>query len=301
MFYNTPNSQCLSHDVIFKVAQRKKRYNDVSSNVRQEPTQTLSKRQKDHALVKTKEIKDLLQLGQKLERERRRVNQVRYRKKQNDRVLMLEKETEQLHRQIEKLIKLIKRERVTTPSIQPKGSMWNVAVKYVRLFGKPSAKDFLNSTMISEVAFNSEHGVESILRSWRCLSWWFKDLEVELKTVTKTSPETLVASTTTSFTITKDTLSRVFPNLVNNSALTSKLLGQRVTIQGWTVLQWDDTVDLVTRVNSESDLLSPMLRLLGSLEDVSVVFDQALVTLDFQVRLTYSCVTNGSFTLRSCP
>eukprot|EP00644_Phytophthora_capsici_P018458 jgi/Phyca11/576383/estExt2_Genewise1.C_PHYCAscaffold_870073 len=138
--------------------------------------------------------------------------------------------------------------------------------------------------MTFDVEFNSEYGVESILRNWSYLSWWFKDLEVELETVTKTSPETLVASTTTSFTITKDTLSRVFPNLVNNSALTSKLLGQRVTIQGWTVLQWDDTVDLVTRVNSESDLLSPMLRLLGSLEDVSVVFDEALVTLDFQVR-----------------
>eukprot|EP00644_Phytophthora_capsici_P018464 jgi/Phyca11/576395/estExt2_Genewise1.C_PHYCAscaffold_870091 len=165
-------------------------------------------------------------------------------------------------------------QRTTTAQQSPQGSF------YVRLFGKPSAKDFLNSTMAFDVAFNSEYGVESILRNWSCLSWWFKDLEVELEAVTKTSPETLQASTTTSFTITKDTLSRVFPNLVNNSALTSKLLGQRVTTQGWTVLQWDDTVGLVTRVNSESDLLSPMLRLLGSLEDVSVVFDEALVTLD---------------------
>ncbi|KAG1689966.1 hypothetical protein DVH05_001796 [Phytophthora capsici] len=281
-FITPPNSQSLSHDVISEV-QHKKRYNDVSSNVRQEPTQTLSKRQRGPELVKTKEIEELLQLGQKLEQERRRVNQARYRKKQNDRVLTLEKETKQLQQQIEKLIE---RKRVKTSSIHPKGDIWIVVVEYVRLFGKPSAKDFLNSTMAFDVAFNSEYGVESILRNWSYLSWWFKDLEVELEAVTKTSPETLVASTTTSFTITKDTL-HVFPNLVNNSALTSKLLGQRVTIQGWTVLQWDDTVDLVTRVNSESDLLSPMLRLLGSLEDVSVVFDQALVTLDFQVRPTY--------------
>ncbi|KAG1689964.1 hypothetical protein DVH05_001794 [Phytophthora capsici] len=280
-FLNTPNSQCLSHNVIFKVVQRKKRYNDVSSNVRLQPRQILSETQWCPEVVKTKEIEELLQLGQKLEQERRRVNQARYRKKQNDRVLTLEKETKQLQQQIEKLIE---RKRVKTSSIHPKGTFWDVAIEYIHLFGKPSAKDFLNSTMTFDVEFNSEYGVESILRNWSYLSWWFKDLEVELETVTKTSPETLVASTTTSFTITKDTLSRVFPNLVNNSALTSKLLGQRVTIQGWTVLQWDDTVDLVTRVNSESDLLSPMLRLLGSLEDVSVVFDEALVTLDFQVR-----------------
>ncbi|KAK1934178.1 hypothetical protein P3T76_011381 [Phytophthora citrophthora] len=197
-----------------------------------------------------------------------------------------ERETEQLQQEIEKLTE---RKRVNTSCIQLKGSIWNVVAEYVRVFGKPSAppRGVLGLYDDLDVAFNSEQGVGSILRSWHCLSWWFKDLEVELEAVTKISPETLVASTRTSFTITEDTLSRVFPNLVNNSALASKLLDQQISIQGWTLFQWDDTGDLMTRVNSESDLLSPMLRLLGSLENISVAFDQALVTLDFQVRPTY--------------
>ncbi|KAG1690153.1 hypothetical protein DVH05_028361 [Phytophthora capsici] len=224
-FITPPNSQSLCHDVISEV-QHKKQYSDATLNVRLQPKRILSETQRCPELVKTKEIEELLQLGQKLEQERRRVNQARYRKKQNDRVLTLEKETKQLQQQIEKLIE---RKRVKTSSIHPKGDIWNVAVEYFRLFGKPSvaSKDFLISTMTFDVEFNSEYGVESILRNWSCLSWWFKDLEVELEAVTKTSPETLVASTTTSFTITKGTLSRVFSNLVNNSALTSKLLGQR--------------------------------------------------------------------------
>ncbi|KAL3657579.1 hypothetical protein V7S43_017546 [Phytophthora oleae] len=289
-FFVPPNSQFLSEDVIAEVVQRKGRVSIASTtrSTREESKRLKSKRQKDKAvptpeLMKTKEIEEMLTLGQELERERRRVNQARYQKRQNDRIQSLEKETEQLQQQIERLKQ---RRRVVASDIQPRGSIWSVAVEYFRLFGNPSdsAKRFLTSMMSFDVAFNSEYGVESILRSWRCLSSWFKDLEVELEAVKKTGPEAVVVFTTTSFTVTEDTVSRVFPHLANNSVLLSKLLGQRVSMQGWTLLQWDKTFHLVTRVDSQFDLLSPMLRLLETLENVSVACDQALVILDFQVR-----------------
>ncbi|KAK1931311.1 hypothetical protein P3T76_013067 [Phytophthora citrophthora] len=285
-FLTPPNNQFLSEQVISRVVQRKKRYSDISSNVIQESKRVRSKIRRTPDVVETTNLEELLKLSQILERERRRVNQARYRKKQNDRILTLEKETEKLKQYLEKLTE---RKRVAISGFQPSARIWDVALEYVRLFGNPSCstKKFISSTMSSDVTFNSEHGIESILWSWRCLSQWFQDLKMELESVTKMNPETLVASTTTSFTMTKDTLSRVFPNLANNSALASKLLGQRVAMKGRTLLQWDDAADQVTRVNSGSDLLSPMLHLLTSLENVSVVFDRALVTFDFQVRSTY--------------
>ncbi|KAF4139153.1 hypothetical protein GN958_ATG11671 [Phytophthora infestans] len=66
------------------------------------------------------------------------------------------------------------------------------------------------------------------------------------------------------------------------SSLGCKLLNQRLVMRGSVYFDWDSTVDCVARIQSQSDMLTPLLRLLGTLEDVSLVFQSALVTPDCQ-------------------
>ncbi|ETL87864.1 hypothetical protein L917_13020, partial [Phytophthora nicotianae] len=57
-------------------------------------------------------------------------------------------------------------------------------------------------------------------------------------------------------------------------------------MRGSTCFEWDDSTSRMTRVVSQSDMLSPMLQLLNSVEDVSLVFEQALISPDFQWKRT---------------
>ncbi|KAG3136417.1 hypothetical protein PI126_g17829 [Phytophthora idaei] len=65
------------------------------------------------------------------------------------------------------------------------------------------------------------------------------------------------------------------------------LLNQRLSVSGSVRFDWDTSTGRVIRLESKVDLMTPMLQLLGSLEDVARVFDKALVTLDgrFPVKL----------------
>ncbi|KAG3085235.1 hypothetical protein PI124_g18537 [Phytophthora idaei] len=58
------------------------------------------------------------------------------------------------------------------------------------------------------------------------------------------------------------------------------LLNQRLSVSGSVRFDWDTSTGRVIRLESKVDLMTPMLQLLGSLEDVARVFDKALVTLD---------------------
>ncbi|GMF27104.1 unnamed protein product [Phytophthora lilii] len=130
-----------------------------------------------------------------------------------------------------------------------KENAWNVVIEYFHLFrhgiqskSEDSTKqiDFLRSTMILDVMFNARYGVEAIVSNWRSLSALFGDLEVKIEGVQKTSRGSLVATTTTSFKTTEQTLRNVFPQLVRkddnhnsvNSQVVDKLLGERIIMQG---------------------------------------------------------------------
>ncbi|ETI41102.1 hypothetical protein F442_13501 [Phytophthora nicotianae P10297] len=97
--------------------------------------------------------------------------------------------------------------------------------------------------------------------------------------------------TTTSVTITKHTLRNVFPHLRTtdnsdrNDELAEQLLNQRLVLRGSTCFEWDDS-SRMTRVVSQSDMLSPMLQLLNSVEGVFGVFEQALISPEFQWQQT---------------
>ncbi|GMF42328.1 unnamed protein product [Phytophthora fragariaefolia] len=239
------------------------------------------------------------------QREIRRLRQIRYRKKKDDYANNLEEETRQLQQQIEKLEQ---RRRSDAEAVLSEKTLWNVAVEYFRLFryglrdpilvnkaGKgqemqPCAQlDFLRATMAPDVLFNAGRGVESIMRNWKYFSLWFHDVEIELDGLKKGGEDSLVANITTSFTITQRSLTTVFPHLCTEEArncrgrdglsLADKLLRKRITMRGLTRFDWDTGYGRVTSVISESDMLTPMLRILGSLEDVSRVFEKSLISL----------------------
>ncbi|KAL3657585.1 hypothetical protein V7S43_017552 [Phytophthora oleae] len=142
--------------------------------------------------------------------------------------------------------------------------------------------------MAPDVAFNAGRGPDALIRSWKCLSVWFQDVELELEGLKKAGRSSLVACTTTSVTITERTLLNVFPHLslVGDREIVEKLLNQRLVVRGSMQFEWDAAYCRVTSVITQANLLTPMLRLLGGVEVTSYVFEKALISPDFQWRLT---------------
>ncbi|EGZ29321.1 hypothetical protein PHYSODRAFT_309730 [Phytophthora sojae] len=209
--------------------------------------------------------------------------------KQADLLATLEKDTQHLSMEI----RTLRHQRLGLFAGMPtKKDLWDVVADYFRLFRHglhASAKfrtaqlDFVRTTMATDVVFNAQYGVETQMRSW-CFLQWFDDVEAELENLQKSTKMSLNATMTTSVTITNRTLSNVFPYLKKSSSLACKLVGQRIVMRGSARFDWDSSTSRVTSVISQSDMLTPMLRLLGSFEDVSQVFDQALISPEFQWR-----------------
>ncbi|OWY93172.1 hypothetical protein PHMEG_00037532, partial [Phytophthora megakarya] len=94
----------------------------------------------------------------------------------------------------------------------------------------------------------------------------------------------LIAITMTSVTITERTLENVFPHLMRpkHRQLGEKLVNQRIVMHGSVHFLWDTVYCRTSGIFSQSDLLTPVASLLGSLEDTSLAFEQALISADFR-------------------
>jgi hypothetical protein len=234
-------------------------------------------------------------------RERCRVNQARYRNRQRQLVDTLKQSIEQLKEEIEDLDNKRQRLARCTPTGQ---NVWVVAAEYFRVFrhgfmaplcipesttgkrgqSEPSLQlDFLHQVMVSNPNDGVVCGAEALLDNWRLLSLYHNDVQLQLKRLEAVTPDSLVATATLSFTITDDTLQHVYPHLIDGHdllPLAARLLDQRVALSGSVRFDWDKATGRVMRLESSFDLLTPMLKLLASLEDVMLVFDQACITLD---------------------
>ncbi|RLN62348.1 hypothetical protein BBP00_00004825 [Phytophthora kernoviae] len=106
-------------------------------------------------------------------------------------------------------------------------------------------------------------GVEALLKNRRLLAVYFKGIQVDLDRLEIVADNSLIATTTTTIKISEKTLQRVFPHLNSDgnggaqggewSPLTTRLLGQQIIMR-------------------------------DNLEDVSKVFEGALVTPDGRLR-----------------
>ncbi|KAE8986611.1 hypothetical protein PR001_g20844 [Phytophthora rubi] len=243
-------------------------------------------------------IKEILTKQEHL-RELRRQRQIRYRKKKENYANTLEVENKQLRQEVKELERS---RRSFSSAIPADENVWRVATEYSRLFRfgfqstAPSStsattlqpqtqQDFLRNTMTSDVVFNAGRGPEAMEKSWKRLSLWFLNVEFVLEGLQKGTEGSLEATTTTSVTITDRTLRNVFPHLSSDGSLRAKILDQRIEMRGSMRFEWDPTQCRVCCVMAQSNMLTPMLRLIGSLDGVSKVFEKALISPDFQWKL----------------
>ncbi|KUF95402.1 bZIP transcription factor 1 [Phytophthora nicotianae] len=228
-------------------------------------------------------------------RERCRINQARYRQRQ----MQVETEIEDVIAKIRSEIKELERKSNGTvrPPTTPTG--FALASEYFRQFNyyvsSPGtlfkmAFKFLNETMAPDVMGGSFFGVDAQLENWRLFALYFDDVRVDLTGLNTPTSDTLVAGTVTRVTITTNTLCRAFPHLNRDgtggskggvwSPLAAKMLGKSLVMRGSVSFRWDSATDKVVSIYSQADMLTPMLNLLGSLEDVSCAFYKARVTPD---------------------
>lgn len=148
--------------------------------------------------------------------------------------------------------------------------------------------DFLRAMMTPDVTDGSVYGIDALLERWRLYSLYHSNLDIELERLEMGAPNTVIATTRVSMTITESTLYHAFRHLFNGNAshserLVAKLLGQHVTMSGSVRFGWDDTCGRVHSLEHSADMLTPMLKLLGNLEDVAFVFSRARITPDDNV------------------
>ncbi|ETI39263.1 hypothetical protein L914_14537 [Phytophthora nicotianae] len=224
-------------------------------------------------------------------RELRRLRQVRYRMKKGVYVDSLDEET----RRLREVIKELDQQRCAVFNVAPTAdSVWGAAAAYFRVFqhgydGTSEQEGFVRSTMAPDVALNVGYGPEAFIKVWKSLTAMFEDVELELVSLDQQDAGSLVAATITKVTIADHTLRNVFPDLHSREdaaglKLVEKLQGQQISIHGTTRFLWDPVYRRISSVMAQSDILTPMLCLVGSLENVSLVFKGASVTLDFQLK-----------------
>ncbi|OWZ00109.1 hypothetical protein PHMEG_00028777 [Phytophthora megakarya] len=242
----------------------------------------------------------------KLRRQRNRMHQAKHKMKQQKKVLDLEIGLRQLRDVIQQL-KL--RKEVISACVSTNTTVWSVAAEYFRLFrngykgpivtlqsssmNSPMVslqpresfvqRDFFIATMSEDVAGDTGFGVQSLLEGWRELSTYHDDMDIELVRLDVGSDETLVATVRSATTMSEKVLRHGFPHLLEDGQWTplgARLLGQRIVMHGTVTFVWNEEKGRVVSLQYSVDMMTPMMQLLGNLEDVVSVFDRAQVTPD---------------------
>ncbi|KAE8979281.1 hypothetical protein PR003_g25793 [Phytophthora rubi] len=186
---------------------------------------------------------------EKYQRELRRLRQLRYRKKKFQLAQGLDKEVQELRRKIQRLEQ---RHQAICAGSPVRETAWNVVAQYFHLFrngyssmtessrtaatGTSVRLGFLQAKMAPNVFHPYGCGPDSLLENWERISLWLSDIKYRPVALEQEIDGSLLASTTTSFTITEATLLNVFPHLCTSgnsgserdgrSHLAAKLLGK---------------------------------------------------------------------------
>ncbi|EGZ16339.1 hypothetical protein PHYSODRAFT_509745 [Phytophthora sojae] len=215
----------------------------------------------------------------RLRRERHR----RYRQKQTELMEHLERHNPGFQLEVSKLEERL---RTLLAAVRPKETLWTVASEYFRVFRygavysatREVQLEFVRSGMSPDVLSNSGYGAEALVASWAHFSGGFEDVEVELQGLKKDTDNSVVGTATTSFTITERTIDALFPCLnEERSQVADRILNQRVSMDTSVRFVWDAVVSRVTSVVSRSDLLTPMLGLVGDVASVARMFKDSRV------------------------
>ncbi|KAK1929664.1 hypothetical protein P3T76_014881 [Phytophthora citrophthora] len=225
-----------------------------------------------------------------LRRSRRRANMQRYRSKLRNHVVNLEDDVLQLREDTQKL----QVHYDTTLASYKEKTAWSVTAEYFRLFdyglkgdiveskaGSNAQLGFLCANMAPDVVGLTGCGVERLIEDFRLLSLYLPSLSTRLLRLEMGPRESIIATTRVEFTLKTNTIRLAFPHLIQDgewSPTALLLLDQRVVMQGTTHFEWDSESCRIILLQVKADLLTPMLKLLGDLETVVYVFEDALIT-----------------------
>ncbi|ETO83050.1 hypothetical protein F444_02880 [Phytophthora nicotianae P1976] len=237
-----------------------------------------------------------------LHRQRRRRTQQRYRKKVQNKEVCLEDEVAQLQENVKRLEK--QRDAISL-SIPTKTATLNAVVEFFRLFrngfhpvasvsdlcqASTSLKNdpayvqtqFLQAITVHDFLSNAGYSVETALEDWRLISKQLENHSIELERVERGVGNSVVAYMNGVFTATETVLHSAFPELNTDSdggkwaALAVKLLGKRLVVPSSFVFRFDDSNSRMLSAHYEADMLTPLLELLQSPGDVSLVLNSPL-------------------------
>ncbi|KAF1775790.1 hypothetical protein GQ600_9740 [Phytophthora cactorum] len=139
-------------------------------------------------------------------------------------------------------------------------------------------------TSIQQLQRNLSAGVMSNTTVWNVAAEYFRMFRYGLVSLEYTADGLVIGKTLGRLTITENTLYHAFPHLIGagegeeRAELARRLLGQQLVMRGAVHFEWDSENGRIARLHHKADLLTPLLELLGSLEEVSRVFENALVT-----------------------
>ncbi|OWZ12077.1 hypothetical protein PHMEG_00014814 [Phytophthora megakarya] len=233
------------------------------------------------------------------------MNQRRYRKNQIHKLAGLNEDIRVLREEID-MFHVRRSNRSRTIVIKP--TLWGVVGEYFRLFRcgvNPSLStmsttrsrqtlqmqypvevahqfSFLQTVMMPRVICGGQRiGVEAHLKEWKTISRTYPDFNMKLVHLGEGPSGDLVATSKAIFTFTEETLCNAFPHLIDNgnkNPIVAKLLGRRLEVDGVTRFTWDETMGRVTKLSFQVDLISPILQVLGSLDLIAIMFNNAFVT-----------------------
>ncbi|KAF4045567.1 hypothetical protein GN244_ATG02015 [Phytophthora infestans] len=244
-------------------------------------------------------VEGLFRLDSK-RRQQRRATQSRYRKKKSDRAAGLSIDTHRLKEEIKQL-ELQRNDLISR--IPSESTPWGVVVEYYRLFRHGSkvpaltteshnamstwcSKEaqiqahFLYRAMAPDVSVNSGDGVNALLQEWRQLPQTGGDVTVNLVRLEYDERATILATVRVYVTITAEMLHFSFPQLVDAtnahdrySPVAKKILGKQLVIPVTVRFEWDGSTAQVTGIYFCPDLITPLMKILGNLNDVSLALD----------------------------
>ncbi|KAF1785165.1 hypothetical protein GQ600_12705 [Phytophthora cactorum] len=199
-----------------------------------------------------------------LRRQQCRTNQARYRDRQRNAQMQLEKRVEQLQQEVGSLKRkyryLASRERSNQ-------SPWSIVAEVFRLletsFHSPWRRSFAHDAAMGEL-----RGVEALVEQLLLFSQYVGTPHLKLQRIESVAPGVMAARAKLSMTVTELTLRHAFPHLEEPASedrgdgrglLYQRLLGQRVECNCSLAFLFDEDSDRVVRLETSIDLTTPFL------------------------------------------
>ncbi|GMF10734.1 unnamed protein product [Phytophthora lilii] len=246
--------------------------------------------------------KEVTDRALQLYRLRRRRAQQRYRKKIDNKASHLEDDIAQFETEVNEL----KLKKLSIPqTVRTTSTPWEIVVEYFRLFRKgfkpslPVAElssansalyqdksyvqvQFFQAVVAPDVQVDAGFGVQTALEDWRLVTLHHENLVYDLVRMEKRGDDCVFAEMNGIITITENMLDMALADITVNEGknkwktLASKLLGQRLVVPSTMYFCWSKTNTRIVRAHYEADMLTPLLKLLRSMEDTACVLNSAL-------------------------